>query len=242
MGPSSAGTIGHMQFMPATWAAYRIDANRDGDTDPSNAEDAIQAQPTTYTPAAPQPTGPERCSPTATPTGTSASSSTAPKASKTSATNPPPPQPNSATSPPTRSSESSTWRHGSTKDATPTAGAAATPQPPAPQPEATAGPRTAPRPSAQAKPDSTAPAPSAGSSYSPATRTPAGSHPDPSFDDVYPRGRGRAVTIWSNANHVFIHIRGKGFWGTTQTNYRHGPGWISSYPTAGFAPSHPPGL
>ena len=63
-----------------------------------------------------------------------------------------------------------------------------------------------------------------------------------SFDDVYPTGSGRAVTIWSNAAHIFIEIDGKGFWGTTQTNYRHGPGWIDSYPTGGFVASHPSGL
>ena len=73
-------------------------------------------------------------------------------------------------------------------------------------------------------------------------------YPDPggivsgSFAHVFPSGRGRAVTIWSNAAHVFIEVEGRGFWGTTQTNFRHGPGWIDSYPTVGFSPSHPPGL
>ena len=42
-GPSSAGAVGHMQFMPATWAAYGVDANGDGQKDPANAEDAIFA-------------------------------------------------------------------------------------------------------------------------------------------------------------------------------------------------------
>jgi Transglycosylase SLT domain len=37
-----------------------------------------------------------------------------------------------------------------------------------------------------------------------------------SFNDVYPSGQGRYVTIWSNAAHVFIEVHGKGFWGTTQ--------------------------
>lgn len=63
-----------------------------------------------------------------------------------------------------------------------------------------------------------------------------------SFALAFPSGRGRAVTIWSNAAHVFIEVEGRGFWGTTQTNFRHGPGWIDSYPTVGFSPSHPPGL
>jgi soluble lytic murein transglycosylase-like protein len=42
-GPSSAGAIGWMQFMPATWAAYGVDANGDGVRDPSDPEDAIFA-------------------------------------------------------------------------------------------------------------------------------------------------------------------------------------------------------
>jgi hypothetical protein len=41
MGPSSAGAVGWMQFMPATWAAYGVDANRDGRRDPYTAADAI---------------------------------------------------------------------------------------------------------------------------------------------------------------------------------------------------------
>ena len=41
MGPSSAGAIGWMQFMPDTWARWGTDANADGLADPWNAEDAI---------------------------------------------------------------------------------------------------------------------------------------------------------------------------------------------------------
>src|SRR5262249_40342892 len=41
MGPSSAGAIGWMQFMPSTWARWGIDANGDGVADPWNAADAI---------------------------------------------------------------------------------------------------------------------------------------------------------------------------------------------------------
>jgi murein DD-endopeptidase MepM/ murein hydrolase activator NlpD len=41
MGPSSAGAIGWMQFMPDTWARWGLDANGDGVADPWNAEDAI---------------------------------------------------------------------------------------------------------------------------------------------------------------------------------------------------------
>lgn len=43
MGPSSAGAIGWMQFMPATWLRWGVDANHDGVADPWNAEDAIFA-------------------------------------------------------------------------------------------------------------------------------------------------------------------------------------------------------
>ncbi|HEX2393173.1 MAG TPA: lytic murein transglycosylase [Solirubrobacterales bacterium] len=43
LGPSSAGAVGWMQFMPSTWAMYGVDANRDGLKDPDNPEDAIFA-------------------------------------------------------------------------------------------------------------------------------------------------------------------------------------------------------
>ena len=40
---SSAGALGWMQFMPPTWKAYGVDANRDGLKDPYNPVDAIFA-------------------------------------------------------------------------------------------------------------------------------------------------------------------------------------------------------
>ncbi|MEY2442014.1 MAG: hypothetical protein QOJ46_1440 [bacterium] len=40
---SSAGALGWMQFMPSTWKAYGVDANRDGRKDPFNPVDAIFA-------------------------------------------------------------------------------------------------------------------------------------------------------------------------------------------------------
>jgi murein DD-endopeptidase MepM/ murein hydrolase activator NlpD len=43
MGPSSAGAIGWMQFMPSTWDRWGVDADGDGIADPWNAEDAITA-------------------------------------------------------------------------------------------------------------------------------------------------------------------------------------------------------
>jgi murein DD-endopeptidase MepM/ murein hydrolase activator NlpD len=41
MGPSSAGAIGWMQFLPSTWTRWGMDANGDGVADPWNAADAI---------------------------------------------------------------------------------------------------------------------------------------------------------------------------------------------------------
>ena len=43
LGPSSAGAVGWMQFMPETWSMYGVDANGDGVADPNNPEDAIYA-------------------------------------------------------------------------------------------------------------------------------------------------------------------------------------------------------
>ena len=43
MGPSSAGAIGWMQFMPSTWLRWGLDANGDGIADPWSAADAIYA-------------------------------------------------------------------------------------------------------------------------------------------------------------------------------------------------------
>ena len=40
---SSAGAVGWMQFMPATWKMYGVDANQDGVKDPFNPVDAIFA-------------------------------------------------------------------------------------------------------------------------------------------------------------------------------------------------------
>jgi murein DD-endopeptidase MepM/ murein hydrolase activator NlpD len=43
MGPSSAGAVGWMQFMPSTWLRWGLDANGDGLADPWNPDDAIFA-------------------------------------------------------------------------------------------------------------------------------------------------------------------------------------------------------
>ena len=43
MGPSSAGAVGWMQFMPSTWLRWGLDADGNGVADPWNAPDAIYA-------------------------------------------------------------------------------------------------------------------------------------------------------------------------------------------------------
>jgi len=58
-GPSSAGAVGWMQFMPATWAAYGVDANGDGVKDPADPQDAIFAA-ARYLAASGMPEDPER--------------------------------------------------------------------------------------------------------------------------------------------------------------------------------------
>jgi hypothetical protein len=42
-GPSSAGAVGWMQFMPSTWVAYGVDADGNGTRDPADPDDAIHA-------------------------------------------------------------------------------------------------------------------------------------------------------------------------------------------------------
>jgi len=58
LGPSSAGAVGWMQFMPSTWASYGVDANSDGVKDPNDPNDAIFAA-ARYLRAAGMPEDPE---------------------------------------------------------------------------------------------------------------------------------------------------------------------------------------
>jgi transglycosylase-like protein with SLT domain len=43
LGPSSAGAVGWMQFLPSSWATYGVDADGDGKADPNDPQDAIFA-------------------------------------------------------------------------------------------------------------------------------------------------------------------------------------------------------
>lgn len=61
-------------------------------------------------------------------------------------------------------------------------------------------------------------------------------------------GEGKFVTIWANAEHVFLTIKTPSgatrSFSTSVMNYRHGPGFVptSKRPTAGFVARHPKGL
>jgi hypothetical protein len=60
------------------------------------------------------------------------------------------------------------------------------------------------------------------------------------FAAHYPAGPGRAVTIFSDADHVWTRIDGRD-WGTATSNFAHGPGF-GPQSAEGFLASHPPGL
>jgi hypothetical protein len=58
-----------------------------------------------------------------------------------------------------------------------------------------------------------------------------------SFGDA---GAGQQFTIWANPAHVFVSIDGRD-WGTSDANPSGGPGWAPQT-TVGFTPRHLPGL
>ena len=68
---SSAGALGWMQFMPATWSAYGVDANKDGRRTRTTRSTRSSPPPATSRRPAPSRTCAGRSSPTTTPTGTS---------------------------------------------------------------------------------------------------------------------------------------------------------------------------
>lgn len=69
------------------------------------------------------------------------------------------------------------------------------------------------------------------------------------------RGEGKYLTVWANAGHILLEIKGKSgpkYIGTAGAVQRANPdgrgghlhtvGWMSSYPTSGFTPKHIPGF
>lgn len=60
------------------------------------------------------------------------------------------------------------------------------------------------------------------------------------FAHAYTGGPGTLLTIWANSEHVFVSI-GEVDWGTSRSNFRHGPGF-GHQPTEGFVARHPVGL
>ncbi|MDO9352665.1 MAG: hypothetical protein Q7T55_03155 [Solirubrobacteraceae bacterium] len=58
-------------------------------------------------------------------------------------------------------------------------------------------------------------------------------------------GEGKYLTIWTNPSHVYLEVKIGGrsyFWGTSQSNYEHGPGWHAERSPSGFTSRHLPGL
>jgi hypothetical protein len=67
------------------------------------------------------------------------------------------------------------------------------------------------------------------------------------FESWGKAGRGKLVTIYANDTHVLMHVKGRGFWGTSKSNPGGGAGWIddgqvSSAYLSRFTARHPRGL
>ena len=78
MGPSSAGAVGWMQFMPDTWLRWGLDGNGTRIADPWNPDDAISAAARSSQRRTGAPTSPARSSPTTMRSGTWTTCSSSP--------------------------------------------------------------------------------------------------------------------------------------------------------------------
>lgn len=67
------------------------------------------------------------------------------------------------------------------------------------------------------------------------------SSPYPGNEGVWSSGPGSQFTVWSNSVHVFVEFVGLDDWGTSGSNYAHGPGF-GDQDSGGFVASHPAGL
>jgi Transglycosylase SLT domain len=239
MEPSSAGAIGHMQFMPGTWAAYGVDANDDGKRDPFDAEDAIHAA-ARYLAASGAPRDWYRALFAYNHADWYVQEILAGARGYQGVCDQPADLPAELGELPAdpveriryvaRWIESRKlpycWGGGHGPQPGPSGGSYCW--------NAT-GRRTF---------GSTA----TGLDCSGAVRwlLVLAGYPDPGglvsdqLGAQYPAGPGRHVTIWSNPGHIFITIDGRG-WGTSSSNHAHGPGF-AEHATAGFVASHPPGL
>lgn len=61
------------------------------------------------------------------------------------------------------------------------------------------------------------------------------------FAEMYESGPGEEVTIFANAEHVWIRLRGRD-WGTSKSNPGGGAGWHETRSTDGFSARHPEGM
>lgn len=67
------------------------------------------------------------------------------------------------------------------------------------------------------------------------------SNPYPGEEGLWSSGPGSRFTVWSNSIHVFVEFVGVDDWGTSGSNYAHGPGF-GDQDSDGFVASHPTGV